>query len=82
MSRVSELAETSMQRQAGEGAAMFDLKLNYISSPDGAEEMRAVSRIVHAGRRTIVTECRIETTDGRLVATASGTFAVSTEQEN
>ena len=55
MSRVSELAETSMQRQAGEGAAMFDLKLSYISSPDGAEEMRAVSRIVHAGRRTIVT---------------------------
>ena len=82
MSRVSELAETSMQREAGDGAAMFDLKVSYISAQDGAEELRAVSRVVHAGRRTIVTECRIETTDGRLVATASGTFAVSTEQEN
>ena len=81
MSRASELAEASMQQEAGEGAAMFDLKLSYVSTDDVADELKATSRIVHAGRRTIVTDCRIETTDGRLVATASGTFAVTREKE-
>ena len=80
MSRVSELAERSMQREAGE-AAMFDLKVNYITTDHSADELTATSRIVHAGRRTIATECRIETAGGRLVATASGTFAVSTDRE-
>jgi uncharacterized protein (TIGR00369 family) len=75
VSKVSDLAEASMQREAGD-AAMFDLKVSYISSEGSADELTATSRIVHAGRRTIVTECRIETPDGRLVATASGTFAV------
>jgi len=70
-----------MLREAGGAAAMFDLKLSYISTQDGGENLRAVSRIVHAGRRTIVTECRIETSDGRLVATASGTFAVTRDRE-
>jgi acyl-coenzyme A thioesterase PaaI-like protein len=37
--------------------------------------------VIHAGRRTIVTECRIEGNDGRLVATASATFAVTREKE-
>lgn len=80
MSRLAELAETSMQREAG-NAAMFDLKLNYISAQDGGEGLTATSRIVHAGRRTIVAECRIEAPDGRLVATASATFAVTTDIE-
>ncbi|HET7339612.1 MAG TPA: PaaI family thioesterase [Candidatus Dormibacteraeota bacterium] len=79
MSRVSELAEEAMQREAGD-ARIFDLKVNYVSAGDAVDELKASSRIVHAGRRTIVAECRIEAADGRLIATASGTFAVTTDR--
>lgn len=80
MSNVVDLAETSMAQRAGHGQ-IFDLKVNYISSPAGDEELRAVSQVVHAGRRTVVTECRIEAPGGRLVATASATFAVAPKKE-
>ena len=80
MSRVSELAEKAMQHEAGD-ARMFDLKVNYISAGEPADELKASSRIVHAGRRTVVAECTIETGDGRLVATASATFAVTGDRE-
>jgi len=35
----------------------------------------------HAGRRTVVAECRVDGSDGRLVATASATFAVTRDKE-
>ena len=81
MSKVSDLAEQDMQRRAGD-AEMFDLKVSYVSTPDAGDDLRATSRIVHAGRRTIVADCRIETSAGMLVATASATFAVKREKEN
>jgi uncharacterized protein (TIGR00369 family) len=81
VSRVAELAEGAMKSQAG-GAEIFDLKVNYISSSGSDEQLIATARVVHAGRRTVVTECRIDGSDGRLVATASATFAVSRDKEN
>ncbi len=81
MSRVAELAESAMKSQAG-GAEIFDLKVNYISPSGSDEQLTAAARVVHAGRRTVVTECRIDAPDGRLVATASATFAVMREKEN
>ncbi|HUE68418.1 MAG TPA: PaaI family thioesterase [Candidatus Acidoferrum sp.] len=81
MSRVAELAESSMKSEAG-GAEIFDLKVNYISPSGSDERLTATARVVHAGRRTVVTECRIDAPDGRLVATASATFAVAQEKEN
>ena len=80
MSKVVELAESAMARQAGRGE-IFDLKVNYVSEAVGDEELTATSSVVHAGRRTIVTDCRIETSTGRLVATASATFAITREKE-
>jgi uncharacterized protein (TIGR00369 family) len=80
VSRVAGLAESSMSQAAGRGQ-IFDLKLSYISPSTADEELTAASQVVHAGRRTIVTECRIETSTGRLVATASATFAVTREKE-
>lgn len=80
MSKVAELAETAMASEAGKGR-IFDLKLNYISKFEPDEELEATARVVHAGRRTVVTECRINA-GARLVATASATFAVTQEQEN
>ena len=80
MSRVAGLAETAMTTEAA-GAEIFDLKVNYISHSGADEELTATARVVHAGRRTVVTECRIDAPGGRLVATASATFAVTRDKE-
>jgi uncharacterized protein (TIGR00369 family) len=81
VNRVAELAESAMTSQAA-GAEIFDLKVNYISHSGPEERLTATARVVHAGRRTVVAECRIDAPDGRLVATATATFAVTQEKEN
>jgi uncharacterized protein (TIGR00369 family) len=84
---ISALADSAMGRslrtlKPGVARAMsIDLKLNFINAAKIGEDLRAGGKVVHAGRRTAVTECRIEGTDGRLVATASGTFAITREKE-
>ena len=84
---ISTLADSAMGRSVrtikpGVVRAMsFDLKLNFITAAKIGETLRAKARVVHAGRRTVVTECRIEAPDGKLVATASATFAVTREKE-
>ena len=84
---ISTLADSAMGRSVrtlkpGVTRAMsFDLKLSFISAAKVGEKLRATGRVVHAGRRTMVAECRIEAPGGRLVATASGTFAVTREKE-
>jgi uncharacterized protein (TIGR00369 family) len=80
VSRIAELAETAMTNKAG-GAEIFDLKVNYISHSGAGEQLTAIARVVHAGRRTVVTGCRVEAPGGRLVATASATFAVRGDKE-
>jgi len=80
---ISTLADSAMGRSIrtvspGVVRAMsFDLKLNFISAARIGETLRATGRVIHAGRRTMVAECRVEGGDGRLVATASATFAVT-----
>ena len=59
----------------------FDLKLTFISAGKLGEKLQATGRVVHAGRRTAVAECRVEGPEGKLVATASGTFVVTREKE-
>jgi uncharacterized protein (TIGR00369 family) len=84
---ISTLADSAMGRavralKPGVVRAMsFDLKLSFISAAKIGETLRATGRVVHAGRRTVVTECRVDGPDGKLVATASGTFAVIREKE-
>jgi len=84
---ISTLADSAMGRSLrtlspGVTRAMsFDLKLNFISAAKIGETLRATGSVIHAGRRTAVTECRIEGGDRRLVATASATFAVTREKE-
>lgn len=84
---ISTLADSAMGRSVrtvkpGVVRAMsFDLKLNFISPARVGEKLRATGRVVHAGRRTMVAECRVEDAGGRLVATASATFAVTREKE-
>lgn len=84
---ISALADTAMGRalrtvKPGVVRAMsFDLKVNFINAAKIGETLRATGHVVHAGRRTIVAQCRVEGKDGRLIATASGTFAVTREKE-
>jgi len=83
---ITALADSAMGRSLrtlvpGVARAMsFDLKLNFISAAKVGEKLLAVGHVVHAGRRTAVTECRVEGPGGRLVATASGTFAITREK--
>jgi uncharacterized protein (TIGR00369 family) len=85
---ISALADSAMGRSLrtltpGVARAMsFDLKLSFIAPAKVGETLRATGRVIHAGRRTMVAECRVETVAGRLVATASATFAVTREKEN
>ena len=60
----------------GERHFSFDLKLTFISPAQVGDRLRAAAAVVHSGRRTGVAECRVEAPDGRLVATASASFAV------
>ena len=84
---ISALADSAMGRalrtiEPGVVRSMsFDLKLSFISAAKVGETLRATGRVVHAGRRTAVTECRVEGPSARLVATASGTFAITREKE-
>jgi len=84
---ISTLADTAMGRSLrtltpGVARAMsFDLKLNFINAAKVGESLRATGHVIHAGRRTAVTECRVEGSDGRLIATASATFAVTRDEE-
>ena len=83
---ISALADSAMGRsirtiKPGVARSMsFDLKLNFISAAKVGETLRATGRVVHAGRRTAVTDCRVEAAR-RLVATASGTFAITRNKE-
>jgi uncharacterized protein (TIGR00369 family) len=84
---ISTLADSAMGRSVhtltpGVTRAMsFDLKLNFINAAKIGETLRATGHVIHAGRRTVVTECRIEGKGGRLIATASATFAAKREKE-
>jgi len=84
---ISTLADSAMGRslhtlKPGVVRAMsFDLKLTFVSAAKVGERLRATGHVVHAGRRTAVTECRVEGPDGRLVATASATFAITRNKE-
>ena len=84
---ISTLADSAMGRSLrtlspGVVRAMsFYLKLNFINAAKVGETLRATGHVIHAGRRTAVAECRVEGSDGRLVATASATFAVTRDKE-
>jgi uncharacterized protein (TIGR00369 family) len=84
---ISTLADSAMGRSVrtvkpGVARAMsFDLKVSFINAAKIGETLRATGSVVHAGRRTMVAGCRIEGRDGRLIATATGTFSVTREKE-
>lgn len=61
----------------------FDLKLTIISAAQAGETLRARGRVLHAGRRTAVCEAEVRSAaDDRLVAKATGSFAVYPPKED
>ena len=82
---ISTLADSAMGRAVHtikpgvRLASSFDLKLTFIAAGRIGETLRAKATVVHAGKRTCVTDCRVEGPGGRLIATASGTFMVKRE---
>ena len=62
---------------AGVGYTTLELKVNIIRGvrPDTGA-LRAVGRVVHRGRRTAVTEARMEDRDGNLYAFATSTCLI------
>lgn len=60
----------------GERHATFDLKMTFIAPAEIGERLEATAGVIHAGRRTAVAEARMEAPGGRLLATATGSFAV------
>jgi acyl-CoA thioesterase len=92
---IAFLADSAMGRamssalgedEGGRGTARpymsFDLKLSFVSTGRIGERLTAVAKVLHAGRRTGVAECRVEGEDGRLVATATATFIVKLPSGN
>ena len=77
---VALLADTAMAQAMttvlpeGARGRVFDLKLNFIAAPRIGEQLRAVAKVLHAGRRTGVAECGVQGEGGQLVATATATF--------
>jgi len=84
---ISTLADSAMGRSVrtlkpGVVRAMsFDLKLNFINAAKIGESLRATGHVIHAGRRTAVAECSVVGAGGRLIATASATFAITRDKE-
>ena len=78
---IALLADASMGRAVastlGDGSrqANFDLKVTFIGAARAGSVLQASSHLLHRGRRTGVAECRIEDERGRLIATATATFA-------
>ncbi len=61
----------------GTGYTTLELKVNLVRPvrPDTGR-LRAVGRVVHRGRRTAVTEARMEDSEGRLYAYATSTCLI------
>jgi uncharacterized protein (TIGR00369 family) len=79
---ISTLADSAMGTAIasvlpeGERHFSFDLKLSFIAPARPGDRLLAIGRVVHAGRRTGVADCQVTSGDDRLVATASGSFAI------
>ncbi|MEP7106157.1 MAG: PaaI family thioesterase [Chloroflexota bacterium] len=82
---IATLCDSAMARAIttrlapGTRAFSFDLKVNFINLARPGDRLRASGRVIHAGRRTAVAECRVEGPGRRLVATSTASFSISPE---
>jgi uncharacterized protein (TIGR00369 family) len=85
---IATICDSAMARAMGtalpQGARQvsFDLKVSFINVARPGERLRATGRVLHAGRRTGVAECRVEGPGRTLVATATASFSISSEGDS
>lgn len=60
----------------GRRVVTLDLNVNFIKAAAADTEVKAVARVVHNGRQTLVVECDVLGVEDRLLAKARGTFFV------
>jgi uncharacterized protein (TIGR00369 family) len=61
----------------GRRATVLGFNTNFLSGPREGETVRAVAKVLHSGRSTLVVEGRIIDGQGKLLAEARGTFFVT-----
>jgi len=76
---LASVADTAMGvacASLGRRVVTLDLNMNFIKASDAGTEVRAVGRVVHNGRQTLVVECDVFGADDVVLVKARGTFFV------
>lgn len=76
---LASVADTAMGvacASLGRRVVTLELNINFIKAPDPGAEVRAVSRVVHNGRKTVVVECDVLSISNVILSKARATFYV------
>ena len=76
---IASVADTAMGvacASLGRRVVTLELNINFIKAPDPGTEVRAVGRVIHNGRKTLVVECDVYGHANVVVGKARGTFYV------
>ena len=76
---MASVADTAMGvacASLGRRVVTLDLNTNFIKSAGPGKQVRALARVIHNGRQTLVVECEVLDGDDALVLKARGTFFV------
>lgn len=76
---LASVADTAMGvacASLGRRVVTLDLNMNFLKASAGGTEVRAVGRVIHNGRQTLVVECDVFGADSAVLVKARGTFFV------
>jgi acyl-CoA thioesterase len=76
---LAAVADTAMGvacASLGRRVVTLELNMNFIKAANGCTDVRAVGRVVHSGRQTLVVECDVLGAEGAVLVKARGTFMV------
>ena len=76
---LASVADTAMgvaYASLGRRVVTLELNINFIKAPDPGTEVRAVGRVIHNGRKTLVVECDVLGHANVVMSKARGTFYV------
>lgn len=76
---LASLADTAMGvacASTGKRVVTLDMNINYTAAAGEGEMVTAAAKVIHGGKSTVVVECEMTDTAGRLLAKARGTFFV------
>ncbi len=76
---LASLADTAMGvacATLGSRVVTIEFNINFISNVKAGDEVRAIAKVIHHGRTTMVVEADLTDQEGRLLSKARGTFFV------